>query len=133
MEGQDSYRNKVLVGLHENATFGRSLHQTYERIAVAKGFECDFAQDVSQMLRLSIGRSHRFYAMDLNLGNPGGEDLLSAQSIYQIIHPRMREKEAYFIGLSGSQAIVDRARELRIPAELKSDFSFAKFLDQGFN
>lgn len=81
----------------------------------------DTVQTPAELLEKTSLRSHDFYAMDVNLGHPGGYDFSAAQQLYAAIHLRVEEGVARFYPVSVDPRIVEAAKQAGFPAVTKRE------------
>jgi hypothetical protein len=83
---------------------------------------------LEEMLARTVEDNYHGYLMDLTLGNPLTLDISPAIQVYQTLRPRIKRKEAKFLGLSANHTIIRKAGEAGIPALDKMNFVMEIFL-----
>jgi hypothetical protein len=82
-----------------------------------KGYSVDsVGGDYEQMKARAREDGYDLYAMDLNLGNPRSEDITPSIEIFTLVEERVEQGLAKFVGISGSEENVEKAKKIGIPA-----------------
>jgi len=124
----DDYRGRVLFGLNDLRV--RTLCEAYTR---QKGFEYESVSTLGG-LNLAIEKGD-FDAllMDANFPIGGSYDVSPARETYQLVEPRVRAGQAYFMAISNYLDVVGAARALGIPAQVKGARIWGKTEPGQFN
>jgi|TARA_B100001971_G_C18206360_1_gene547868 CheY-like chemotaxis protein len=107
----------ALIGFHEdNPFFLKSLlgRRGYVRI--------DTVASLREMIETYQAQEYQAVIMDVNLGAPGSPSAEPAQRVYNLLRERFEGGLMKFYPISGTQAAVDAAIELGMPAMGKREF-----------
>lgn len=98
------------------------LVRLYTRYLHEAGYHpIDVVVDAQHLFEKHQQRTYTLYAMDVNLGNSGGNDFTAAQRLHGEIQPRLENDTAQFYPASASDAVVEKAREQGLPAISKNE------------
>ncbi len=131
----ENYRGRVLFGISDMMV--RNLCEAYTQ---QKGFEYN---SVSTRGGLDLAvREEGFDAilMDANFPISGGYDVSPARDVYQLVEPRVKAGQAYFMAISNFLEVVEATKALGVPAQVKGariwgetkpgEFNLERFLSQ---
>lgn len=115
---------RALVGLHNPR-----VAQVASRMLKVRGYSVDsVGDDYEQMKAKAREDGYELYTMDLNLGNPGNEDITPGEEIFNLVRDRVEQGLAKFVGISGHTKNVDKAKQKGIPAVQIDDLEGFKIM-----